>query len=85
MRPLEVRVAEGTSTAGAVTGAFKQLADTFRELRGLPQTMLFLLAYLFYNDGIQTVISQSSIYGTSELMMEQSQVMICLLYTSRCV
>ena len=79
VRPLEVRVAEGTSTAGAVTGAFKQLADTFRELRGLPQTMLFLLAYLFYNDGIQTVISQSSIYGTSELMMEQSQVMMTFL------
>ena len=28
-----------------------------------PQTMLFLLAYLFFNDGIQTVIGSSSVYG----------------------
>ena len=32
-----------------------------------PQTMLFLLAYLFFNDGIQTVIGSSSVYGAEEL------------------
>jgi MFS transporter, UMF1 family len=78
-RALEDTDTTGTPTAGAVAGAFGQLADTFRELRVLPQTMLFLLAYLFYNDGIQTVISQSSIYGSGELGMEQSQVLMTFL------
>ena len=37
--------------------------STFRELGRYPQTMLFLLAYLFFNDGIQTVIVQLVLYG----------------------
>ena len=45
--------------------AFGQLASTLRELRGYPQTLAFLVAYLFFNDGIQTVIGASSVYGTS--------------------
>lgn len=48
-------------------GSFKQLATTFKELAMYPQTRLFLLAYLFFNDGVQTVIASASIYGTEEL------------------
>ncbi|AKT51886.1 MFS transporter [Arsenicicoccus sp. oral taxon 190] len=65
--------------AGTVGGAFAQLRDTLTELRGYPQTLLFLLAYLFFNDGIQTVISASSLFGSSELGMAQSQVLLTFL------
>ena len=30
-------------------------------------TLTFLLAYVFYNDGIQTVIYSASVYGSEEL------------------
>ena len=60
---------------------FGQLADTFRDLRNYPQTLLFLLAFLFFNDGIQTVIVQSSLYATAELGMRTDQVMITFLLT----
>jgi UMF1 family MFS transporter len=43
--------------------------DSVRELRQLPQTLRFLLAYLFYNDGIQTVISVSSVFLAQELFV----------------
>ena len=36
-------------------------------MRRHPLTLSFLLAYLVYNDGIQTVISQASLYGSEEL------------------
>ena len=36
-------------------------------MRGYPMTLTFLLAYLFYNDGIQTVIVSASTYGEKEL------------------
>jgi MFS transporter, UMF1 family len=67
-------------TRGVVGGSFAQLADTFRELRLFPQTMLFLLAYLFFNDGIQTVIGNSSLYGIEELEFSQQTVLGIFLF-----
>jgi Permeases of the major facilitator superfamily len=60
---------------------FTQLAGTFKVLRRYPQTLVFLLAFLFYNDGIQTVIFASSQYASGELGMGQSQVMMTFLLT----
>lgn len=65
----------------AARNPFSQLAATFSDLRNYPQTMLFLAAFLFFNDGIQTVIVQSSLYATSELGMATNQVMITFLLT----
>jgi UMF1 family MFS transporter len=60
---------EGAGTGNPVRVGFRQLARTLRELRGYPLTLGFLGAYLIYNDGIQTVISQASLYGTRELRL----------------
>ena len=43
--------------------SFGQLWATLKDLRNYPMTLTFLLAYLFYNDGIQTVIYSASVYG----------------------
>ncbi len=66
-------------SAGVVGGSITQLRSTFRELRLYPQTMLFLLAYLFFNDGIQTVIGNSSLYGQKELGFAQETVLAIFL------
>jgi len=50
-----------------ITVGFSELWQTLKELRRLRHTMLFLVAYLFYNDGIQTVILQSSVFISYEL------------------
>ena len=52
---------------GIVRQSFGQLAATLTDLRSYPVTMTFLVAYLFFNDGIQTVIVSSSTYGDKEL------------------
>ena len=57
----------GTHGAGLVRGSFVQLVTTLRDLRHYPVTLTFLLAYLVYNDGIQTVIVAASTYGENEL------------------
>lgn len=54
--------------------SFAQLAKTLRELTHFKQTRLFLLAYLFYNDGVQTVIAAASIYGSEELKLTQTDL-----------
>ncbi|MFJ4486150.1 MFS transporter [Streptomyces longwoodensis] len=58
---------------------FRQLAATVRDMRRHPLTLGFLLAYLVYNDGIQTVISQASVYGSEELGLGQSTLIAAVL------
>jgi len=60
---------------------FRQLAATFKEMRHYPQTLAFLLAFLFYNDGIQTVIVSSSVYAIRELGIEENLVLATFLLT----
>ncbi len=50
-----------------------------RGLKAYPLTLFFLLAFLVYNDGIQTVIALASQYGTEELRLEQSTLIVTIL------
>ncbi|MGB9739618.1 MFS transporter [Chloroflexus sp.] len=50
-----------------LTIGFRQLAHTLRQMRNYPQTLLFLAAYLLYNDGIQAVIALAAQFGAEEL------------------
>jgi len=50
-----------------------------RHMRAYPMTLLFLAAYLFYNDGIQTVIVSASTYGEKELGFETSVLIATIL------
>lgn len=52
-----------------IVAGFGELGDTFKELFKLKHTLLFLIAYLLYNDGIQTVISQSGVFLSQELFV----------------
>ncbi|GLY03036.1 MULTISPECIES: MFS transporter [Actinoplanes] len=69
-----------TGTGGNVlTDGFKQLGHTIRQMRAYPLTLAFLGAYLIYNDGIQTVIALASQFGTEELHLDQSTLIITIL------
>lgn len=52
---------------GLLSRSFGQLWATLRSLRDYPVALTFLVAYLFFNDGIQTVIASASIFGVEEL------------------
>ena len=64
---------------GLVGAAFGQLVTTLRDLRRYPQTLRFLLAYLFFNDGIQTVIYAASIFAAEELGLPSGQLILAIL------
>lgn len=70
---------EERATKGATSPGLRQLAATVRDMRRHPLTLSFLLAYLVYNDGIQTVISQASVYGSQELGLGQSTLIGAVL------
>ena len=48
---------------GIIRPALVHVWETFHELRGYRQAFLMLVAFLLYNDGIQTIIRMASIYG----------------------
>jgi len=52
---------------GGMVAAFGQLARTVRHMLGYRQTLIFLCAYLLYNDAVQTVLTMASVYGQEEL------------------
>src|SRR5712691_8459568 len=66
---LKTRAAEKLLPPGKsyLTVGFSELGRTFRELARLRHTLKFLVGYLFYNDGIQTVISMASVFMAQEL------------------
>ena len=64
---------------GLLKRSFGQLFTTLRELRNFPMTLTFLVAYLFYNDGIQTVIYAASTYGSKQLEFGDSVLIATIL------
>ncbi len=50
-----------------VSVGFKQLGQTFREVKHFPETLKFLLAYFLYNDGIQTIIAVSATFAAAPI------------------
>ena len=69
----------GEQDATVLTAGFHQLLHTVRAARAYPQTLLFLAAYLLYNDGIQSVIALAATYGSVELELEQSTLISAIL------
>lgn len=66
-------------TQGLLLGGFRQLWHTLRGLKAYPLTLFFLVAYLVYNDGIQTVITLSAVYGTEELKLSDDVLVPTIL------
>ena len=52
---------------------------TAKKVRRFKHLTLFLIAYLVYNDGIHTVSTMATIYGTQELNLSTTVLMVTLL------
>ncbi|MEV0612150.1 MFS transporter [Nonomuraea sp. NPDC050404] len=63
----------------SVGGSFRQLGRTLSELRRYPLTLLFLVAYLVYNDGVQTVIGNSAAFASEALKLDQTVQITAIL------
>ncbi len=81
-RRLRTREAAKKLSAGEsyLTAGFKELASTFQELRRLPQTLRYLIGYLIYNDGIQTVIVASSVFLEQELFKSENPTFLLEIF-----
>jgi UMF1 family MFS transporter len=58
---------------------FQGYLKTFAEIRRYRDLCLFLVAFLFYNDGIQTIIVVSAVFAREELGLSQGSILGCFL------
>jgi UMF1 family MFS transporter len=66
--------------AGFITIGFKQFIGTFKKIRSLKTVFLFLMAYWFYIDGVDTIIRMAVDYGMS-IGFGPKDLIIALLIT----
>ena len=65
---------------GYVRAGFAEIAATFKELRRLPLTLRYLIAFLIYNDGVQTVIFAASAFLEQELFPGGNPAFLLQIY-----
>lgn len=63
-----------------VASSFKRLIETFKEIKKYRALFLFLLAYFFFIDGVGTIITMSTAYGT-DLGIGSTTLLIVLFVT----
>ena len=80
--PEPVRQIEADERPGTnlVLTGWHRLVETFHELRRYREAFVMLLAFLLYNDGIQTMIRMATTYG-SEIGLPENAMITALLMT----
>ncbi len=79
-------VREEQKTTGPATGlhciaeGFRQLVGTFKKIRHLKTVLLFLVAYWFYIDGVDTIVRMAVDYGMS-IGFASKDLIVALLLT----
>lgn len=57
----------------------RELRKVWAQVRQLPVLKNFLVAYFFYSMGVQTVMIAATLFGSQELHLEASQLILCIL------
>ena len=78
---LRNRVPSKAPPAGTnyLTAGLRQLGHTLSEVRRYRHTIIFLAAYLIYNDGIQTVFTMAAQFGAEELRLSMGTLTASIL------
>lgn len=74
------QLAPGETVAHEVGRTFRGLAQTMRRIAADRALLIYMVAFFFYIDGVHTVISMATTYGTS-LGIDSTQLILALLVT----
>ena len=65
-----------SSNGNSIVSAYSRNLSTLKKIRKFPFLLYFLIAYIFYWDGLQTVINMSAAFFTEVLLLDQTQIII---------
>ena len=78
-QPLPAHLANTTPTLAYIRVGFARTWATTRRLFGFPHLLLFVVAFILYNDGIQTTINVSAAYAGSTLDLDITIIILAFL------
>ncbi len=64
---------------GVLYKGYRELQKVWNQLKHIPSLKRFLLAFFFYNMGVQTVMLVAALYGKSELEIPTTNLIIAIL------
>lgn len=67
------------SSGHFLTRGYQEIMKVWKSLESLPNLKKFLYAFLFYNMGVQTVMYLAVLFGTKELNLEDSKLILSVL------
>ena len=70
---------DNSVTRNYISAGWKNNLVTLSKIRKFPFLLFFLLAYLFYWDGSQTVINMAPAFATEVLLLSQTEIIIVYL------
>ena len=73
-------LAPGETMGGEIAKTIRGLGDTMRRIAHDKAILLYMVAFFFYIDGVHTVISMATTYGTS-LGLDSTALILALLVT----
>ena len=77
--PVRILESDERGDENTVVAAFVRLKETLRELRTYKNAFLMLVAFMLYNDGIQTIIKMASIYGAEVGIDMNAQILAFII------
>jgi len=67
------------SKENLVRKGYEEIKKVYRSLSGLPNLKKYLISFFFYNAGVQAVMYLATLFGTTELQMETSALILTVL------
>ena len=74
-----MNIVETKSGKVSIANAYSRNFTTLKKISKFPFLLYFLISYIFFWDGLQTLINMSAVFFTEVLLLDQTQVLIVFL------
>ena len=74
-----MNIVETKSGNVSIVSAYSRNFTTLKKISKFPFLLYFLISYIFFWDGLQTLINMSAVFFTEVLLLDQTQVLIVFL------
>lgn len=68
-----------TAHTNVIKGGFHELSKVWKQVTHMPMLKGFLFSFFFYNMGLQTIFLAATLYGSSELQIPTTNLIVSIL------